>query len=195
MSGMSFHHLFVEASREADRLAHGVAPGQMSGRTPCGELDTRALVNHWVLYTSHGLEHRASRTPLPAELQATDFTADPDWADAYGARLRRAVDAWAAPKVWEGDVDMGDGTPFPAVEIASMVLKEMVVHGWDVARATGQEYRASRELAETVEKIVLRYAEPMRQYGGFDDPVVPAPDAGPLDRALAASGRDPNWKP
>jgi len=195
MAGMNIHHLFVEASREADRLAHGVTPEQLAGRTPCGEFDTRTLVNHWVLYTSHGLEHRALRTPLPVETQARDFTAEPDWADAYGAQLRRAVDAWAAPDVWEGDVDMGDGTPFPAAEIAAMVLKEMVVHGWDVARATGQEYRASRELAEAVEEIVLRYAELFRRYDGFDDPVTPAPDAGPLDRALAASGRDPHWKP
>ncbi|WP_406284197.1 TIGR03086 family metal-binding protein [Embleya sp. NBC_00896] len=192
---MNIHHLFVEASAEADRLAHGVTPEQLSGPTPCAEFDTRTLINHWVLYTSHGLEHRALRTPLPEELTARDFTAEPDWADAYAAQLRRAVAAWAEPSAWEGEVDLGGGSLMPAPEIAAMVLKEMVVHGWDVAKATGQEYHASPELGEAIEGIVAKYAEMYRQYDGFADPLTPAAAASALDRALAGSGRDLHWKP
>jgi uncharacterized protein (TIGR03086 family) len=191
---MNIHHLFVEASAEADRLAHHVSPEQMSGPTPCGEFDTRTLINHWVLYTSHGLEHRALRKPLAEELIARDFVAEPDWADAYGAQLRRAVAAWAAPQAWEGEVDLGGGSMMPAPEIAAMVLKEMVVHGWDVAKATGQEYHASPELGAAIEGIVARYAEIFREYRGFAEPVAVPEGAPALERALAMSGRDPRWK-
>ncbi|MFD0854388.1 TIGR03086 family protein, partial [Actinomadura adrarensis] len=55
--------------------------------TPCAEFDLRTLVNHWVLFTSHGLEHRALRRPIPDELTGRDFTADPEWAEAYAAQL------------------------------------------------------------------------------------------------------------
>jgi hypothetical protein len=55
-----------EAATEASRITHGVAPEQLGGPTPCGQWDVAALVNHWVLYTSHGLECRAQRVPLPA---------------------------------------------------------------------------------------------------------------------------------
>ncbi|MYS79532.1 TIGR03086 family metal-binding protein [Embleya scabrispora] len=192
---MNIHHLFVEASAEADRLAHGVAPEQTAGPTPCPEYDTRALLNHWIVYTSHGLEHRARRTTLPEELTTRDFVGEPDWADAYGAQLRRGVAAWAEPAVWEGEIDFGGGGTMPATEIAAMLLLELVLHGWDVARATGQEYRASVELGEAVEGIVARYAQMYREYDGFAVAVVVPEGATAFERAIGASGRDLLWKP
>ncbi|MGC0415137.1 TIGR03086 family metal-binding protein [Embleya sp. AB8] len=188
---MNIHHLFVEAAAEADRIAHGVTPEQLSGPTPCAEYDTRTLINHWVLYTSHGLEHRALRTALPEELTKRDFAAEADWADAYGAQLRRAVAAWAEPEVWAGEIDLGGGNPMPAAEIAAMVFAELVLHGWDVARATGQEYRASAAAGAAIEGIVVRYAEMYREYAGFAAPVAVAEEATAWERALAGSGRDP----
>jgi uncharacterized protein (TIGR03086 family) len=182
----------TEAVAEAARVARGVSAGRLSAPTPCREWDNRTLLNHWILYTSHGLEHRALREPLPEELTARDFTADPGWARAYADQLDRAVAAWTDPAVWEGEVDLGFAT-MPAPEIASLVIKEMVVHGWDAARASGQDYRCSEELAGFVLRVVAEHAEVYRQYDGFAEPV-PVPDSAPaLERALALSGRDPGW--
>ncbi|PBC76964.1 uncharacterized protein (TIGR03086 family) [Streptomyces sp. TLI_235] len=194
MNGHHLHPQMARAAAEAARIAAGVRPEHLDGPTPCTELDTRALVNHWVLYTSHGLEHRARRTALPEDLVAHDFTAEPAWADAYAAQLERAVRAWADPAVWEGGVDLG-GTPVPAESIARMLIKEMVVHGWDVARATGGEVRVSDDLAALVLAVIEENAELYRQFGGFAEPVPVPADAPLLDRALAASGRDPHWTP
>jgi uncharacterized protein (TIGR03086 family) len=67
----------------------------------------------------------------------------------------------------------------------------MAVHGWDVATATGQEFRVSDAAARFVRDVVETHAELYRQYDGFADPV-PVPDDAPVfERALAASGRDP----
>jgi uncharacterized protein (TIGR03086 family) len=143
-----------------------------------------------VLYTSHGLEHRALRKDLPEELTARDFTAEPSWPAAYAARLDRAVAAWADPAVWEGEVDLGMAK-VPALDIASMVIKEMAVHGWDVATATGQPFHVSDDTAAFVLHVVEKHGDLYRQYDGFADPV-PVPDDAPVfDRALASSGRDP----
>ncbi|MFD3457742.1 TIGR03086 family metal-binding protein [Streptomyces sp. NPDC058691] len=188
------HAYLTEAAAEAARIARGVRPGpeQLAAPTPCADWDTRALLNHWILYTSHGLEHRALRKPLPEELTARDFTADPDWAHAYAEQLDRAVAAWADPAVWEGEIDLGPAR-MPAAEIASMIVKELAVHGWDVARATGQEYRCGEGLGELVLGVVDRHAEVYRRYDGFAAPVpLPGPGAAPaFDRALALSGRTP----
>ncbi|GGY01963.1 TIGR03086 family protein [Streptomyces minutiscleroticus] len=179
-----------ECAAEAARVARGVPAERLADPTHCPGWDVRALVNHWVLYTAYGLEHRASRTPLPDELTARDFTADPDWARAYAAQLDRAVAAWADPAVWEGDIDLGMG-PFPARDLACMVIKEMAVHGWDVAVATGQRYEVSEDAARLVLDVVREHGELYRKYDGFADPV-PVPDDAPVfDRALALSGRDP----
>ncbi|WP_371480681.1 TIGR03086 family metal-binding protein [Kitasatospora sp. NBC_00315] len=186
------HRSLAESAAEAARIARGVTPGRLAGPTPCAGFDTRTLVNHWVLYSSHGLAHRARREQLSDELQNRDFTAAADWADAYAAELDRAVAAWAEPAVWEGGIDSGGGVT-PAPEVAAMLLAELVVHGWDVARATGQDYRCSPETALAVLGVVEANAELYRRYQGFGEPVEVPATASVLTRALALSGRDPHW--
>ncbi|MEU0056590.1 TIGR03086 family metal-binding protein [Streptomyces sp. NPDC006334] len=184
------HRYMSECAAEAARVARGVPVADLDKPTHCADWDLRAMVNHWVLYTSHGLEHRALRKQLPEELLTRDFTADPLWAQAYAARLERAVDAWADPSVWEGEVDLGGGT-LPAADLAAMIVKETAVHGWDVAVSTGQAFHVSDGAARLVLDVVRRHGDLYRRYDGFAAPVPCPPDAPPFERALAASGRDP----
>ncbi|UUU25663.1 TIGR03086 family metal-binding protein [Streptomyces sp. DSM 40750] len=184
------HPHMIECAAEAARVAKGVTAEQLPLPTHCPDWDVRALVNHWVLYTSHGLEHRALRKPLPEELTRRDFTTDPDWADAYAAQLDRAVAAWADPALWEGEIDLGMG-PLPATDLAGMIIKEMAVHGWDVATATGRPFHLSDPAARFILTVVETHGDLYRQYDGFADPVSVPADAPVFDRALAASGRDP----
>ncbi|MFI9364299.1 TIGR03086 family metal-binding protein [Kitasatospora sp. NPDC053057] len=194
MNAHPMHPFLVRAATAASGVAAAVPAGvRLDAPTPCGEFDARALINHWVLYTSHGLEHRARRTELPEELSSRDFTADADWRSAYATQLERAVAAWGEPAAWAGDVDLG-GSPVPAVGIARMLILELVLHGWDVARAVGGEIEVDEELAVLVGEIVEENAELYRQYAGFAPAVALPDDASAWDRALAASGRDPHWK-
>ncbi|MET8545684.1 TIGR03086 family metal-binding protein [Kitasatospora sp. NPDC004799] len=193
MNAHPMHPFLARAASVAAGVAAAVPAGQaLDAPTPCTEFDTRALINHWVLYTSHGLEHRARRAELPAELGARDFTADADWRSAYAVQLERAVAAWAEPAAWEGDVDLG-GAPVPAVGIARMLILELLLHGWDVARATGGRIEVDEELALLAGEVVAENAELYRQYAGFAASVALPADASAWDRALAASGRDPRW--
>src|SRR5690606_26278550 len=135
--------------------------------TPCDAFDLRTLVNHLVLYTSHGLEHRALRKELPEELAQRDFTADADWARSYAADLDRAVAAWADPAAWDGEIA---GTP--AADTAAMMILELALHGWDVARAVGEEYRLSPDCGRFVLETVEGVAEMYRRYDGFAAPEI-----------------------
>ncbi|MER6300933.1 TIGR03086 family metal-binding protein [Kitasatospora sp. NPDC001539] len=194
MNAHPMHPFLTRAASAAAEVAAAVPAGQrLDAPTPCPEFDLRALINHWVLYTSHGLEHRARRVELPEELSARDFTADSDWRSAYAAQLERAVAAWAEPDAWEGDIDLG-GSPVPAVGIARMLVLELLLHGWDVARAVGGEIAVDDELARLTLEIVEENAALYRQYAGFAGVVAVPDDAPAWDRALAASGRDPQWK-
>jgi uncharacterized protein (TIGR03086 family) len=184
------HPYMRECATEAARVARGAATAPLDRPTHCAGWDVRALVNHWALYTSHGLEHRALRTPLPDELTGRDFTADPGWAEAYAGQLDRAVAAWDDPAVWEGEVDLGSAS-MPAADVAQMIVKEMAVHGWDVAVSTGQEFHVSEGAARLVLDVVEKHGELYRRYDGFADPVAVSDGAPVFDRALAASGRDP----
>ncbi|MEV4332959.1 TIGR03086 family metal-binding protein [Streptomyces sp. NPDC049597] len=181
-----------ECAAEAARVARGAAASGLTGPTPCTDWDIRTLVNHLVLYTAHGLEHRALRRQLSAELTARDFTADADWPLSYAEQLDRALAAWSDPAVWQGEVDLGF-TSMPAGDTVSLITKELAVHGWDLARATGQEYRVSQAAGALVLDVVEAHAEIYRQYGGFAAPVAADGSATAFERALAAAGRDPRW--
>ena len=85
---------------------------------------------------------------------------------------------------------MGDATP--AADVGAMLIMEMVLHGWDVAQATGQEYTCDDRSRKRYSRRVQAQAELFRKYEGFADAINVPDDAPAFDRALALSGRDPS---
>jgi uncharacterized protein (TIGR03086 family) len=185
----------ADAARAAVAVARGAAGARLDSPTPAPEWDLRTLVDHWVLYTSHGLEHRARKTDLPPELVGRDFAAEPDWPQRYADELDRAVAAWRDPAAWQGDVEVGGGMTMPVEAVVGMNLAELVLHGWDVAAATGQTVEVSDRTARSVLAAVEQSAEMMRQYDGFAAALPVDDGMPPLERALRLSGRDPHWRP
>jgi uncharacterized protein (TIGR03086 family) len=189
---MNLHPQLTDAADAAARVVAGVSPRQFGDPTPCTEWDVRALLNHLILWTSHSLERRAHGEPVSEELMSTDFAAAPGFAAAYRAQLDRALAAWADPAAWERKLDvMGSATP--AADVAALNLAEMVLHGWDLAVATGQAYALPEAAAQAALGAVEANAELFRQYQGFAAAVAVPQSAPTLDRALAAAGRDPRW--
>ena len=187
--------LMAAAATETARVVTNAAKtAKTAAKTPCPDWDLHTLLNHTILWTSYSAERRAYGESVAEELMSKDFTAEPGYAQAYQAQLDKAVDAWSKPEAWAGDRDvMGSATP--AADIAAMLIMEMVLHGWDVAKATGQDYRCDDAVASYVLDTVQAQGDMFRQYQGFAA-VVPVPgDATAFDRALALSGRDPGWKP
>jgi uncharacterized protein (TIGR03086 family) len=79
-----------------------------------------------------------------------------------------------------------------------VALDELVVHGWDVARASGQPYDVPAGELEVLRGFVAPFAEPGQEAAraGLFGPVVAVPDDAPLlDRVLGLTGRDPAWAP
>ena len=63
-----------------------------------------------------------------------------------------------------------------------MALNELVIHGWDVARATGQAYQCDQPSLEAVHSFLGSFSSPGSQTereGPFG-PVVEVPDDAPL---------------
>lgn len=191
---MNLHAELTDAADAAARVVASVRPAQFGDPTPDTEWDVRTLLNHLILWTSHSFERRARGESVSQELMDADFTAEPDFAAAYRAQLDRALGAWADPAIWERDLNvMGSATP--AADVAAMMLAEFVLHGWDLAAATGQSYTVSARAAAAALAAVEANAELFRQYKGFAEPVSLTAGAPVLDRALALSGRDPRWTP
>ena len=185
----------ASAAAETARVVSGAPTGTeaLDAPTPCPDWDLRTLLNHTILWTSYSAERRAHGESVAQELMDKDFAADPGFREDYARQISQAVEAWSDPQAWAGDRSvMGSATP--ATEVGAMLIMEMALHGWDVAKATGQEYHADDALAETVLETVQAQAEMFRKYQGFAAAIETKPDAPAFDRAVALSGRDPAWK-
>ena len=186
--------LMATAAAEAARVVAGAANTKtLEQPTPCTDWDLRTLLNHTILWTSYSAERRAHGESVAEDLMSKDFAAEPGYAQDYEAQINKAVQAWSDPEAWEGDRNVM-GSTVPAADIAAMLIAEMVLHGWDIAEATGQDYRCDDAVARNVLKTVEAQGELFRQYQGFAA-IVPVPaGATAFDRALALSGRDPGYK-
>ncbi|WP_405645980.1 TIGR03086 family metal-binding protein [Streptomyces uncialis] len=212
-------------ARSVARLAEGVREDQLDAPTPCPDYAVRHLLGHLV---SLSVAFRdAARRELGPTTDTSPGSSLPelpaDWRVALPGALAEMAEAWRDPAAWEGETRAG-GVPLPGAVAGLVAVDELVVHGWDLARATGQEYapdeaalRASEALLTPVEDPAADPTEdpatedPAPKDSSEDSagdpagdassgeglfgPPVPVPDGAPLlDRVIGLSGRDPGWR-
>ena len=120
-----------------------------------------------------------------------------DWRERIPRDLAALAQAWREPAAWTGMTRIA-GMDTPAATAGLAVADELVVHGWDVARATGQPYGCEPDLLGAAQRFLAQFARPDAP-AGPDVPFGPSrelpPAAPPLDRVIALAGRNPVWRP
>jgi uncharacterized protein (TIGR03086 family) len=118
-----------------------------------------------------------------------------DWRARIPRDLAAVAAAWADPAAWAGMTRIA-GSDGPAEIIGLALADELVVHGWDLARATARPFDCEPEVLDAAESFLGQFASPDAPAG----PEVPfgpsrqlAEDACSLDRVIALAGRDPGW--
>ncbi len=177
-------------------IVRGIDESQLTAPTPCTEYDVRALLNHLLFWGPSlvGAGHK-DPVPPPAEDEADVDLTGGDWAKAVERNLEGLVGAWSRPEAWEGTTRMVSPDGVPASMIGGMVLSELVVHGWDLARASGQVPVWNDALLNRVYAELTEMASMGREMGAYGPEVPVAESAPTLDRIVALTGRDPSWKP
>ena len=83
---------------------------------------------------------------------------------------------------------------WPAEVMGLVAFNELVVHGWDLAVATGQAYRPDDATLQVSYDFLAQTADDPESRGEIYGPVVPVPDDAPLlDRVVGLAGRNPAW--
>ncbi|MFF3505092.1 TIGR03086 family metal-binding protein [Streptomyces sp. NPDC003247] len=184
-------------ARIVARLAAGVPDDRLADRTPCPGHAVRNLLGH---LTGLAVAFRdAGRKELGPTTDTDPTAAVPDIGPGWREELPRVLDelaaVWRDPAAWTGATRAG-GVDLPGAAAGAVAADELVVHGWDLARATGQAYRPDPAALRVSYAFLLAAAEETDRGGGLFGPVVPVPDDAPLlDRAVGLSGRDPGWTP
>ena len=189
----------VDLAPAGERLlavAANVADDQLSLPTPCEGRTVGQLVGHLVGLT---LAFRAAADKDFGPLTDTDPDGDgwpdaePGWRESLGERVPAMVAAWRSPEAWEGMTRAG-GVDLPGAVGGLVALDEIVLHGWDLARATGQPYDCDDATAGACMAFVGGFDEGGTP-GLFGPSVAVGPEASTFDLVLARSGRDPRWSP
>jgi len=160
-----------------------IAGNQWTLPTPCTEWTVRDLAFHLVTgndrFTS-ALGGRAPTTPVSAESGLSD---------AYRRSGRDLLDAFEQPGALDNSVDVPIGT-VPGLAALHLRITEVLVHGWDLARATGQAASFPDALAE--QELVFSRAKLSDIPVGrrpFAPPQPIVDDAPAIDRLVACLGR------
>lgn len=179
----------------ADRslpVIRAVPDEHLTAPTPCSEYDVRGLLDH-LFQVVVNFQLLAAKKDADFSAEPEDVTRRADWRDAFAAETSALVDAWAAPGAEDGTTGAMD---LPAPVVGRMILADLVVHAWDLARATGQEYTPDPVVVDDVLTALRNLAPTGRKMGAFGEEH-PLPDGGAgasaWDRLLALSGRDPQW--
>ncbi|MEJ7832061.1 MAG: TIGR03086 family metal-binding protein [Nocardioides sp.] len=173
------------------RVLAGIGDDQVSAATPCPDYTVADLVEHVVGLTAE-FTASASKTPGPGARADADASRLPDdWRESMPARLDDLAIAWADPAAYDGMTHAGP-IDLPASEAAKVALNEVVVHAWDLAVATGQEYDADPAAVAVCIDFVESFDAPANDDGGLFGPPVSVPDDAPaLDRLVGLTGRRP----
>ena len=178
--------------RTADLLA-GITDDQLDLPTPCEKMRLDALVAHiGGLALAFAAAAGKEFGPLTDTPPTDDAEIDADWRTAYPQRLEALAAAWKEPSAWQGMTRAG-GVELPAEVMGNVALAEVVLHGWDVARAIGKPYDSETQTSQACLHHLAQF-DPAGTEGMFGPAVPTDDDAADLDKVVALSGRDPAWR-
>ena len=177
-------------------LVEGTDTDQLGDGTPCSDFVVRDLIGHFTLgrfIFAAGLSGDKERGQelvgsMPAQLGDV-------LGDDHRATYRNASAELDSAVASLGDVDETVSLIFgdmPAGVALQMLSGDNLVHCWDLARATGQDFDPPTDLVEASTGFFRNFITDDRRNGGGFGPEVTVPeDASALDRLLGLCGRTP----
>ncbi|WP_248581112.1 TIGR03086 family metal-binding protein [Nocardioides sp. InS609-2] len=162
------------------------ADGQWDAPTPCDDWSVRDVIDHAVeterdFFDKRGLD----LAPAP------DTT---DLAQAWRAHTAAMVDVLGRDGVAETAYDGYFGPTTVADTMADFYGWDLMIHSWDIARATGQEWSIADEEVERLNRTADGWGDALHSEGVCAPEVALPDDASAQDRLLARLGRDPQWR-
>ena len=162
----------------------------MGPATPCTDWDVRALLNHVVAGNWWAGELARGRTieEVGDRLDGDQLGAAP--LDAYDESSQAAAAAFDEPGALDRPCAVSYG-PVPGSVYAGHRFIDVLIHGWDLAVATGQDSRLDPALVEACWQEIEPQAAMLSASGMFGQPTAAGPGADPQTRLLEALGRTP----
>src|ERR1700689_1691071 len=185
------------ATEMVTKLVADIDDDQLGGPTPCRGTTVADLLDHLdgfcLAFTAAAAKDLAAGRQGPS---ADGSRLAPDWRIHISGHLAELASAWQDETAWAGLTRAG-GVALPGEVAGCVAINEVVVHGWDIAAATGHGYGCETELVQAAYAFAQSaVAQSPDGSPGLLGPPVAVPESAPLlDRLLGLTGRDPAWQP
>jgi uncharacterized protein (TIGR03086 family) len=170
----------ARACRSTSSILVAVTEADLAKPTPCAEWDVRALLEH-VIGSADFFADVAELGACPDDKIWPTYP-DEDLPFAFSEHAERLEAAFAAP----GAMDMPMTLPIgevPGATCLAVATGEIFIHGWDVAKATGQRTGLDPIVATSLlESVWIELCDKVRV---GDDPVFGPPQAAASDTPLS----------
>jgi uncharacterized protein (TIGR03086 family) len=179
--------LYRRALERFGRHVHKVGEDQWHGPTPCSEWDVRVLVNHlvsenlWMPPILDGKKVADVGDRFDGDLLGEDPKSAWDQSAKESAAAVRS-----APLDTTVHVSYGDVT---AHHYISEVMTDLAIHGWDLARAIGDDEAIDPEIVDLLHAELKPKEEELKSTGLFGPRVEAPPGSDKQTQLLALFGR------
>lgn len=182
-TGLDAVELYRSATGRAVEVVAAVTPDQLGWPTPCAEWDVQALLDHMVGGTEYLRAAMEGRPPVPPSA-----TTPADYRSGVATVLAELAEPGALSRVCTAPL----GFEWSVGEAVAGTFMDVLIHTWDLARATGQDEQLDPRLVEACIALFLpEMPERGRQAGLVGPAVDVGADAPPQARLLGAMGRTP----
>jgi len=185
--------ILTQACESTRSILGNVTRGQLSLPTPCDDWPVHDLIDHIVGATRFFAD--IAEAEPPAEGEEWPSYADTDFAAAFSQQADRAIAAFSAQGAMERIMDLPTG-PAPGSRCIQVATGEIFVHGWDLAKATGQPMPPGSAVADAL--LASDWMQLCAEVRNGDPSVFAAEinlrgEAPAIDRLAAFLGREPGW--
>lgn len=165
------------------------AANKLDAQTTCDEWTARRLIDHLLWGQQMFASGPSGGTVAPPSGPPPELVGD-DPASQYEEARKATIHAYSQPGVLDGMLNEGT---VPAAQMLAIAFTDQLVHGWDLAKGTGQDATMPLDLATAaVELINGRIPDEARGPGkNFKAEVGVPEDASDQDKLVAYLGRKP----
>ncbi len=185
---------YVRAMESAAGFVSSVHADQWHDPTPCTEWDLRVLVNHMTYENVWAAELFPGKTMAEVGDRFEGDVLGDDPIGAFNRSVEAATAAVSAPGAMEAVCHLSFGDAAGS-EYAKQLFEDLLVHGWDVAKASRQDPALDTALAEMGLPVAEEAMHLAAGSGAFAAPVPVPADAPAQTRLLAFLGRRADWRP
>jgi uncharacterized protein (TIGR03086 family) len=182
--------LHQRALEATGRIVAAIGEDQWDAESPCEGQTVRELLNHVVTGNLWAAELMAGKTIGDVGDRLDGDVLGDDPAAAYDRSADVAAAAFAEPGAMEKPAAVSYG-PVPGEVYARHRFFDVFVHGWDLAKGTGQDTTLDPELLDACRQAIEPDLEAFRGAGALGPAREVGADADAQTRFLGSLGREP----